>query len=46
MNEMLLNELKEEAKQLVLKNNWGEEAIEVNKKIIELESTCLLLIQD
>jgi len=40
MNEMLLNELKEKAKQLVLNNNWGEEAIEVNKKIIELDSTC------
>ncbi|WBW97081.1 tetratricopeptide repeat protein [Oceanirhabdus sp. W0125-5] len=40
MSEMLLNELKEKAKQLVLKNNWGEESIEVNKKIIELDSKC------
>lgn len=40
MDRILLDDLKEKAKELALKNNWGEEAVKVNKKIIELDSTC------
>lgn len=40
MDRILLDDLKERAKDLAVKNNWGEEAVEVNRKIIELDSTC------
>lgn len=40
MDRILLDDLIVKAKELALKNNWGKDAVEVNKKIIELDTTC------